>query len=236
MMLGQCFPDKHNTTWYDGWVSCEASLNPNQVHGLSHWIMYDFNKEIEMKAMHIWNSNVPDFIDIGFKSVAIDYSKDGETWEELGTYTFEQAIGMNIYEGFDLEEFESFKARYLLLTALSNYGGECYGLSEIRFDLDSSSSAIDESLAQNNCFAATIYPNPFREQTTMKITANCNNKTIWFVTDSYGRIVIQETGIPTPRQQSITINGSNWSAGIYYLTIKQEKKTRQYKLVKLGGK
>jgi hypothetical protein len=67
----------------------------------------------------------------------------------------------------------------------------------------------------------------------MKVSVNCNNKTVWFVTDSYGRTVIPETNIPTPTEQSIIINGSNWSAGIYYLTIKQEKKTRQYKLVKL---
>ncbi len=234
--MAQCFPDKHNTTWYDEWISCEASLNPNSSYGLSHWIMYDFNREAEIRSMHIWNSNVPGHLDIGFKSVAIDYSSDGEEWNELGTYTFEQATGLNIYEGFDLEEFDSFKARYLLLTALSNYGGNCYGISEIRFETDSASNAIDENSAENGCFAAIIYPNPFRQTTNMKVTVNCKEKTVWFVTDSYGKVVSPAKAISTTGQHDIIIDGSGWSAGIYYLTIKQKEKVKQYKLVKLGAK
>ncbi len=235
LTFAQCYPDRHNTTWYDEWISCEASVNPNAERGLSHWIMYDFGKKIEMKAMHIWNTNIPDFLDYGMKSVAIDYSDDGDQWHELGTYEFEQATGKNIYEGFDLESFDSFKARYLLLTGLSNYGGNCYGLSEIRFDLDSTSYGIEENNNQG-CFAATLYPNPFKEQTTLSITVDCSKKTSWQVADSYGRVIIPETNIPTPVRTNITVDGSGWSAGIYYLTIKQEGKTRQYKLVKLSGK
>lgn len=234
MMLGQCFPDKHNTTWYDGWISCEASLNPNPEHGLSHWIMYDFGKKIEMKAMHIWNSNIPGFLDYDMRSVAIDYSDDGLDWQELGIYEFEQATGKNIYEGFDLESFNSFRTRYLLLTAISNYGGDCYGLSEIRFDYDSTAYGINET--DESCFAATIYPNPFINQTVMSISNECNKKTLWFVTDSYGRVLIQETEIPSYFSKKIIVDGSGWSAGIYYLTIKQDDKIQQYKLVKLKRK
>ena len=235
LTYGQCYPDRHNTTWYDGWISCETSLNPNTDREMSHWIMYDFGKKIEMKAMHIWNSNIPDYLDYGMKSVAIDYSDDGNDWHELGTYQFDKASGKNIYEGFDLESFDSFKTRYLLLTGLSNYGGACYGLSEVRFDLDSTAYGIHEN---NNagCFAATIYPNPFREQTTLNISVECSEKTSWSVTDSYGRIIVSETDIPTPTSKNITIDASRWSAGIYYLTIRQEENTKQYKLVKLGGK
>ena len=236
LMFGQCYPDRHNTTWYDQWISCEASLNPNNSYGMSHWIMYDFGQKMEMKAMHIWNSNIPGKTDMGFKTVAIDYSNDGETWQELGNYTFEEATGMNIYEGFDMESFDSFTARYLLLTAIDNYGGDCYGLSEIRFTMDSTSNAINENVADNNCFAATVYPNPFRIQTTMSITVQCDKKTVWFVSDSYGRRVTAEMNLPTPTKQNITIDGSGWSAGIYYLTVKQDDKIRQLKLVKLDGK
>ena len=236
VVQSQCLTDRHNTTWYDGWISCDASLNPNQERGLSHWIMYDFAKETEIKGLHIWNSNIPGYLDYGMKSVAIDYSKDGETWHEVGTYQFEQAPGKNSYEGFDLETFDSFKTRYLLLTALNNYGGECYGLSEVRFDLDSSAYGFDENSDANACMSAMIYPNPFRSQTTLKVNIQCPSESYWFVTDSYGRQVVAKTEIPTPTQQNIVINASNWSAGVYYLTIMKDKIARQYKLVKLGGK
>jgi len=232
---GQCYPDRHNTTWYDQWISCEASLSPNAERGLSHWIMYDFGKKIEMKAIHVWNSNIPGYLDYGMKSVAIDYSDDGENWHELGTYQFDQASGKNIYQGFDVESFASFKTRYLLLTGLSNYGGACYGLSEVRFDLDSTAYGIDEN-NQDGCLAATIYPNPFQKQTTLRIAVGCNKKTSWMVTDSYGRVVVPRHDIPTPTSQNLIIDASSWSAGIYYLTLRQEENIRQYKLVKLGGK
>ena len=40
MLLAQCYPNRHNTNWYDGWVSCMPAENPNPERMESHWILF----------------------------------------------------------------------------------------------------------------------------------------------------------------------------------------------------
>ncbi|MFZ1676528.1 MAG: hypothetical protein WAT91_04595, partial [Saprospiraceae bacterium] len=95
----QCFPNRHNTNFFDGWISCEAAPSPNPLRPVSHFIMYDFGKIYKLGQMEIWNTNDPAHLDWGMRDVAIDYSIDGETWTTAGTYTFQQASGLSTYEG-----------------------------------------------------------------------------------------------------------------------------------------
>lgn len=45
-LFSQAYPDRHSTNLTDGWLSCNATTNPNPVRGGGHWIMY--NLEIRM--------------------------------------------------------------------------------------------------------------------------------------------------------------------------------------------
>ena len=69
---------------------------------------------------------------MGLQNVVIDISTDGQSWSEHGQYVFPQATGQSVYEGHDVMNFDSTIARHVLITAIDNYGGDCYGLSEIR--------------------------------------------------------------------------------------------------------
>ena len=233
-LFAQCFPDRHNTTWYDQWISCETALNPNVERGLSHWILYDFGRKMKVYGLHVWNSNIPGNLDYGMKSVVIDYSDNGETWKEEGTYAFEQATGKTTYEGFDLILSISFKARYVLITALENYGGECFGLSEVAFDMDSVANGVDE--VQQECFSAFVFPNPFENQTYLKINADCSGTLSYFVTDLYGHRIVQKTELSAPLHRQLQIDGSRWSAGIYILVLNREGKSKKIKLVKTDNR
>ncbi len=128
----QCLPDRHSATWYDGWISCEATENPNPVRGKNHWIKYDLDDIYYLYELHVWNMNAPDLLGYDLKDVVIDLSSDGVTWTEFGQYTFSQATGKNDYEGVDEINFEGAKAKHILITALTNYGDTCYALSEIK--------------------------------------------------------------------------------------------------------
>ncbi|MBK7094690.1 MAG: T9SS type A sorting domain-containing protein [Saprospiraceae bacterium] len=128
----QCFPDRHNTSWFDAWVSCESSQNPNSIRGKSHWILYDFGHIYKLENLHVWNINDPDKLDDGLKNVVIDYSPDGNTWVESGNAVFPKANGSSTYQGSDILDFNGIKARYMLITAKDNYGGNCFGFSELR--------------------------------------------------------------------------------------------------------
>ena len=128
----QVYPDRHTTNGFDGWISCDKSTNPNPAHGNSHWILYDFSQNYSLFDMTIWNMNHPDYIDDGLKNVIIEYSTNGSGWTLLDTVTFPKAPGSGFYEGFTGPDLGGVSARYLLLTAINNHGGGCYGLSEIR--------------------------------------------------------------------------------------------------------
>lgn len=132
ILSGQCYPDRHNTTWFHAWTSCDLADNPNSSRGKSHWILYDFGHIYKLENMHVWNLNDPSNLKDGLKNVVIDYSLDGNTWNEYGSTEFQIATGKSIYEGEDLLNFNGLTTRYLLITAIDNWGGECYGFSELR--------------------------------------------------------------------------------------------------------
>ena len=131
-MSGQCYPDRHNTTWFDAWTSCEKSQNPNEVRGNTHWIMYDFGHTYKLEEVQFWNLNDPDNLDSGIKYAFIDYSIDGSTWTFFGRQHFNKATGKSIYEGDKAFEFNGAVARYVLLTVDETWGGDCAGFSEIK--------------------------------------------------------------------------------------------------------
>ncbi|MEM9822582.1 MAG: hypothetical protein AAF985_15985, partial [Bacteroidota bacterium] len=92
-VFAQCFLDRHNTTWYDGWISCTTSMNPNAVRGDSHWILYNLNASQELFQMHIWNLNSPAYLADGMQTIAIDISNDGVNWSEVGEFQLPMADG-----------------------------------------------------------------------------------------------------------------------------------------------
>lgn len=131
-LFAQCYSDRHNTTWFHGWESCEMSNNPNSARGVSHWIMYDLGYIYKLEKVHFWNVNDPDNLQDGVKKVIFDYSMDGSSWVEFGEQSFEMATGQSIYEGQEAFSFGGIKARYLLMTVVENWGGQCAGFGEIK--------------------------------------------------------------------------------------------------------
>ena len=128
----QIFPDRHTTNAFDAWISCTKSPNPNTNRGNTHWIMYEFAQASNLWDMTIWNLNHPDYIMDGLNKVIVETSSDGTSWTMVDTFTFPKAPGSGFYEGFHGPDLEGVLAKYLLITPISNHGGGCYGLSEVR--------------------------------------------------------------------------------------------------------
>jgi len=130
--FSQCLSDRHSSTWYDGWISCQTKDSPNPLRGDSHFILYELDNIYYLYEMKIWNLNAPDLLNYDIQNVIVDVSDDGNTWTEFGQFTFSQATGKNDYEGIEEINFNGQKAKFVLFTPTSNYGGACYGLSEIK--------------------------------------------------------------------------------------------------------
>jgi hypothetical protein len=79
---------------------------------------------------------VESLVGFGLKDVSVEYSLDGIDYTALGTtHEFAQAAGVSDYAYDTTVDFGGVGAKYVRLTANSNWGGlmGLYGLSEVRF-------------------------------------------------------------------------------------------------------
>lgn len=162
-----CAPTQNITNTSDvAWVSCTTAPNPNSARGgQNHWIKYDFGSPYTFQGTRVWNYNVANETNKGFKTVYVDYSTDGTTWKQLGgVYTWPNAPGTAQYAGFLGPDFNNVKARYILITSTQNWGNAtCAGLSKITFN----ATKCDKSGSCDDGDPLTVYD---------KYDGNCNCK------------------------------------------------------------
>lgn len=207
--LGQCGDTTHTTLTADTWVSCQPSPNPNPARGTSHWIRYDFGQVYSLSNTHFWNANVPGETDQGFRQTAIDYSLDGSQWVSLGTFEMPRASGYNSYTGTSGPDFGDVSARYVVLTALSNWGhASCSGLAEVRFGLTGAVSNDPLQSAQS----ISLYPNP--ASAMLRIGFGDIRPVNLRVVNLEGRIVQEYSG-----QIPDEIQVDRLSPGIYFVSV-----------------
>lgn len=229
----QCHPDRHNTNWFDGWISCETATNPNSTRGDSHWILYNLNHKYKLGQMHVWNTNTPDFLEYGLKDVKIDVSDDGINWTEVGQFTFDKGLGLSTYEGFQGPNLDGFEAKFVLITALSNWGGDCFGLSEIKIDVNGTVSNF-MSPDNNDCIAAELFPNPIINNSIVNIKLKCGNELIHYtIQDITGKNVLTGSIKPYNNEAVIKNQFQELKAGSYILSLTQANKSIRKKLIKL---
>ncbi len=103
------------------------------------WIKYEFDKPYQLHQMSVWNYNGESILSMyGLKNVDIEYSTDDTNWTKIDSVSeFPQATGEDGYESSITVEFGAIAAKYVRITANSNWGiGDFfkqYGLSEVRF-------------------------------------------------------------------------------------------------------
>ena len=234
MVISQCYPNRHSTNFFDGWISCEPAPNPNPVRPLSHFIMYDFGKIFKLGQIQIWNTNDPSHLDWGMRDVAIDYSIDGEAWIPAGDFTFPQATGLSTYEGDAGPNLNDIEARYLLITGLNNYGGKCFGLSEFRVDGEEVIISDVDNLDQLECVDISIYPNPFAEKLTMLLAPGCNGDMHYVLYDALGHeLKTDKFSLISGQQRAIEIGG-DLPAGSYMLRIGFGGKSIHKSIIKMS--
>ncbi len=122
--------DLHSIEAADMWLSSSEPLGA--------WIQYELDKVYKLHEMWIWNSNqaMEPMFGLGCKDVSIEYSVNGTDYTTLaGVPEFAQAPGAAGYAHNTTVDFGGAAAKYVRLTANSNWGGFMpqYGLSEVRF-------------------------------------------------------------------------------------------------------
>ncbi|MBL7076214.1 MAG: discoidin domain-containing protein [Kiritimatiellae bacterium] len=126
--------------------------------GGESWIQFDLGEVMPLDEMWVWNFNSPDNYRVlwwnggtanGMRDVTIETSEDGEQWTELTAdghpFRLAKATGKQWMPASNVDDganspitFHGAKARYVRLTpnatiGLGNWGGERFGLSQVRF-------------------------------------------------------------------------------------------------------
>jgi len=122
--------DLHSTRAEDMWLS------GSEPQGA--WIQYEFDKPYKLHEMWAWNSNqvFEGLFGFGLKDVTVEYSDNGTDWTALADVPqFTKAPGMAGYAHDTTVGFGGVSAKFVKLTATSNWGGMLpqYSLSEVRF-------------------------------------------------------------------------------------------------------
>lgn len=234
-LSAQCYPDRHNTSWSDAWLSCQTSKNPNQNRGQSHWAYYDFGRVYALGTMKIWNLNEVNIRNSGMRTLEVDYSLDGQVWQHLGNYEMDQAPGTSIYEGENVADWDGIQARYVIITPTDNFGGECMGFSEVRFNLHNSqdvSTAVEET--PGPCLDVRVYPNPYTDHFTLDLSSECEENLRYTVTNVLGQTVMAREIPFLGSAQQIEVRTEHLPAGNYVLHIQQGTDYQSRKLIQLG--
>jgi hypothetical protein len=120
----------HSTTNTTMWLSSATGPQPT-------WIQYAFDTVYKLKEMRVWNYNVvfENVLGYGLKDVTIEYSTNGTDWTALKAVQFAQGPSQDGYASNTTVDFAGVVAKYVRLTAKSNWGGTRpqYGLSEVQF-------------------------------------------------------------------------------------------------------
>jgi hypothetical protein len=122
--------DLHSTEATTMWLSDNEPLGA--------WIQYELDKVYKLYEMWVWNSNqvFEALFGFGCRDVTVEYSANGTDWTALaGVPEFAQAPGTGDYAHNTTVDFGGVPAKYVRLTANSNWGGVLpqYSLSEVRF-------------------------------------------------------------------------------------------------------
>ena len=210
----QCGDTTHTTAAADTWTSCQASVSPNPARGSGHWIEYDLGYVYTLETLHVWNANQRGQTDRGFREVAIDYSLDGQQWTELGEYEWSEASGYQSETGQTGADFAGVRARYVLVSGLSNWGdAHCYGLAELRFGLEEVTAA---DLVEAEGAPLRLFPNPTAGPLTIE-TGALRPMTLRLV-DLKGRVVREFEGtIPTQ------LDVADLPRGLYFVSLQDDQ-------------
>jgi len=217
----------------DAWISCQESPSPNPSNPNGHWIVYDLKERYSIEQMKLWNVNDPAHLDWGIKDFILEYSGNYMDWFKAGEFQLEKATGISHYEGMDWINVRMPEARYVLITAISNYGkSDCYGFAEVRFSAEKTIISETNKVEDSN-FSAIIYPNPAQDQFLANINGITGDEIEFSCFDMFGHRIEQGKIKLTKSNYLLRVISTNWLPGQYQFVIKSKQHIKRYSVVKM---
>lgn len=135
-----------------GRIHLHSNAAEDMYAGKDTSFVFDLGHIEKLGLLYLWNYNEAGNTACGLKEIKISVSEDNVTFSEPKTYTLLEASGTDglsaaILDGEKEIDLEGATGRYLKIEAVSNYGGELYGLSEVRLFRYRHQNMEDESIS-----------------------------------------------------------------------------------------
>lgn len=120
-----------------GRIHLHSAAAADMVKDDGNKFTFDAGHAEKLGEFHVWNYNAAGNTGTGLKEISVYLSEDNVTYEKFGDFVLARASGEEGIAATDLEDgsyidFGGKSARYIRIEAKSNYGGNGYGLSEVR--------------------------------------------------------------------------------------------------------
>ncbi|MEN9359135.1 MAG: hypothetical protein RL095_670 [Verrucomicrobiota bacterium] len=121
------------TMWHSG-IKPAASVAAAGIPASPAWLRFDFSTPQSPESISIWNHNQSGYTNRGLRKIQLYGSADGKAWFPLGgEVELKQAGGRDEAPQTLPLQLGGRKIQSVLLVAISNWGSEVYGLSEVQF-------------------------------------------------------------------------------------------------------
>ena len=148
-----------------------------------------------------------------------------QSLEEVRTLA---AMGRYVGASLDISNVLKTIARYS--TALAESDGA------VIVDIHDEAVSVEE-LSNNYCFSVQTFPNPFTEQVNLEITANCNDRAGYRVTDVLGKVIFEKHDIESNLlKTTLSFKENEYPSGVYFLNVYSGDQVKDYKLMKINVK
>ncbi len=174
-LSAQCLLDRHNTSLSSHWMSCTPTQHPNPIRGVSHWLLFEFDEYKGLGNLDMWNMNHPEYLTSGMNQIAIDVSNDGVNWNEVFIGNLPIGEAMSDYSGQMVADLSGNVANYVAITSLSNHGGTCHGLAEIKIGMADFPCIDDIVTVMDNPVQAGVYS----AELNLNSTGSVQNNEVW---------------------------------------------------------
>lgn len=120
-----------------GRIHLHSNRAEDMYKGTGKVFTFDIGHIEKLGELYIWNYNAEGDTESGIREVTVSISEDNLTWTEAQKCVLAEADGKDGSYATNKEDgtpvsLEGISGRYIRLEAESNYGGDGYGLSELR--------------------------------------------------------------------------------------------------------
>jgi len=225
------------------WATTPASISLNsylnQAIQLRFRAVSDYGNNLFVDNIAVTGTSYVPLNFISFTGFATAENNIQLNWKTANEVNCQSFVVEKSTDAINFKEIGSLDAKngkenyYSLLDLKSTVEKNYYRIKQVDKDGKITySNTILVSLKKLLINSISLFPNPVKDKLTLNINAATKNQASIKIIDATGRVVLKQNADLVVGNQSISLNASNLSAGIYTITVNFGEETISQKLIK----